>query len=131
LFEHIFFSQVTEVLSIVSPIMPPFQKVCENCHITNVTISPANNVYYNIFHSKSIVQKLGFFHGFITTNDEHVLLTIKGKWLEAIVHMTKSEFLDLPHPKQVQLLISIWIHGKFRLVTKFAFIPKSKWNTPI
>ncbi len=39
--------------------------------------------------SKSIVQKLGFLHGSITTNDEHVLLTIKCKWLEAIVHMTK------------------------------------------
>jgi hypothetical protein len=42
-----------------------------------------------------------------------MLLIIEGKWLEAIVHMTKFEFLDLPHPKQVQFLISICIHGKF------------------
>ncbi len=42
-----------------------------------------------------------------------VLLTIEGKWLEAIVHMKEFEFLDLSHPKQVQLLISINIHGKF------------------
>jgi hypothetical protein len=44
-------------------------------------------------------------------------LTIEGKWLEAIVHMKKSEFLDLPCPKQVQLFISIRIHGKFQLST--------------
>jgi hypothetical protein len=80
---------MTEMLSIVSLVMPPFQKVCENCHVANVTNSPASSVYYNTCRSKSIVQKLGFFRGSIATNDEHVLLTIKGKWLEAIVHMTK------------------------------------------
>ncbi len=78
-FEHIVISQVTKVLSRVSPVVPPFQKVCENCHVANVTISPTSSVYYNICHSKSIVQKLGFFRGSIATNDEHVLLTIKGK----------------------------------------------------
>jgi hypothetical protein len=36
--------------------------------------------------------------------------------------MTKSEFLDLPCPKQVQLLISIRIHGKFRLLTTSTLI---------
>jgi hypothetical protein len=70
-------------------------------------MSPVGGVYCNTCHSKSIVQKLGFFRGFITTTDEHVLFTIKGKWLETIVNMTKSEFLDLPHLKQLQLLISI------------------------
>jgi len=49
-------------------------------------------------------------------------LTIEGKWLEAIVHMTKSKFLDLPHPKYVQLLISICIHGNFWLSPTFALI---------
>jgi hypothetical protein len=63
--------------------MPPFQKVCGNCHVVNVTISPTYGVYYNGYHSKSTVQKLGFFRGSITTNDEHVLLISKGKWLEA------------------------------------------------
>jgi hypothetical protein len=67
-----------------------------------------------ICHSKSIVQKLNFFCGSITTNDELMLLTIEGKWFEAIVHMmTKSKFLYLFHPKQVQLFISIDIHGKY------------------
>ncbi len=61
---------------------------------------------------KSIVQKLGFLRGSIVTNDELVLLTIEGKWLEAIVPMKKFEFLDLLHPKQVQFFISIRIHGK-------------------
>jgi hypothetical protein len=31
--------------------------------------------------------------------------------------MIESEFLDLLYPKQVQLLISIHIHGKFCLLT--------------
>jgi hypothetical protein len=31
--------------------------------------------------------------------------------------MTKSKFFDLPHPKQVQLFISICIHGKSCLST--------------
>jgi len=58
----------------------------------------------------------------MVTNDEFVLLTIKCKWLEAIVHMTESQFLDLPRPKQVQLFISIRIHGKFCLSTTSGFI---------
>jgi hypothetical protein len=49
-----------------------------------------------------------------------VLLTIKGKWLKAIVHVIEFEFLDLPCPKQVQFLISIHIHGKNHLSTTFA-----------
>ncbi len=122
LFEHIvLFFQVIEVLSIINPSALPFQKVCGNCHVTNVTISPMGGVYYNAC-SKSTVQKLNFLHGSIATNDELVLLTIEGKWLEVIVYMTKSEFLDLPHPKQIQLLISIRIHDKFRLLTTFAIV---------
>jgi hypothetical protein len=66
--------------------------------------------------------KIGFLCGSIVTNDEHVLLIIESKWLEAVVHMTKSEFLDLLCPKQVQLLISIHIHDKFRLLITFAFV---------
>jgi hypothetical protein len=122
LFEHIVFSKVTRVLSITIPIAPPFQKVCENCHVANVTISPTCNVYCNTCCSKSIVKKLGFLHGSITTNDEHMLLIIKCKWLEAIVHMTEFKFLDLPCLKQVQLFISICIHGKFHLLTTSALV---------
>jgi hypothetical protein len=36
--------------------------------------------------------------------------------------MIESEFLDLPHPKQVQLLISICIHGKFESSPKSTFV---------
>jgi hypothetical protein len=61
-----------------------------------------------LFKIKS--SKLSFLHGSIATNDELVLLTIEGKWLEVIVHMIESEFMDLLHPKQVQLLISIIHH---------------------
>ncbi len=71
------------------------------------------DVHCNTCHSKSMVQKLGFLRGSIITNDEPLLLTIEGKWLQAIVHIIESEFLDLPCTKQVQLLISIHIHGKF------------------
>jgi hypothetical protein len=57
-----------------------------------------SGVHCNACCPKSMVQKLSFLHGSIATNDELVLLTIEGKWFEAIVHMTKSKFLDLPHP---------------------------------
>jgi hypothetical protein len=69
-----------------------------------------------------MVQKLGFLCGSIVTNDEHVLLTIEGKWLEAIAHMKKIEFLDLLCTKQVQLLILIGIYGKFDLSTTFDLV---------
>jgi hypothetical protein len=55
-----------------------------------------------------------------------VFLIIENKWLEAIVHMTESEFLDLPCPKQVQFFISIHIHGKFHLLTTFALVSFQK-----
>jgi hypothetical protein len=64
-----------------------------------------------------MIQKLGFLCGSITTNDELVLLTIEGKWLETIVHMIESKILDLPHLELVQFLISIHIHGNFQLLT--------------
>ncbi len=58
------------MLSIARLVVPPFQKVCGNYHIIDVTISPIGGVYCNIFHSKSMVQKLVFLRGFITINDE-------------------------------------------------------------
>jgi hypothetical protein len=87
------------VLSIASPTTPPFQKARGSCHVTNVNIYPTCGVYCNICHSKSTIQKLSFFRGYIVTNDELVFLIIESKWLEAIMHMTESEFLDLPCPK--------------------------------
>jgi len=98
-FEHFFFPQVTGMLSIASPITLPFQKVCANFHVVDITISLTCGVYCNAYRSKSMIQKLGFFPGSIVTNDELVLLTIEGKWLETIVHMTKSKFLDITCPK--------------------------------
>jgi hypothetical protein len=53
-------------------------------------------------------------------------LTKKGKWLEAIVHMTESEFLDLLRLKQVQLLILTHIHGKICLLTTSTFVGLKK-----
>jgi hypothetical protein len=50
---------------------------------------------------KSKVYKSGFLRGSITTIDGPILSTIEGEWLEAIVHITKFEFLNLVHPKQV------------------------------
>jgi hypothetical protein len=124
------------MLSIVSPTTLPFQKICGNCHVANVIIFPTSSVYCNACRSKSTIQKLSFLCGSIATNDEHMLLIIKGKWLEAIVHVIKSEFLDLPCPKQVQFLNSIHIDGKFCLLSTYAlasfqediqqFIPQAK-----
>ncbi len=72
-FEHIFFlSQVTIMLFIASLVVPPFQKVRGNCLVANVTISSTSGVYCNVYHSKSMVQKLDFLCGSIVTNDEHV-----------------------------------------------------------
>jgi len=51
-----------------------------------------------------------------------MLLTIEGKWLEAIVHMIESKFLDLPSSKQVQLFISIHIYSKFCLLITSALV---------
>ncbi len=89
------------MLFIASSVAPPFQKSmwklsCSKCHH-----SPIGGVYYNTYCLKSTIQKLGFLCGSIATNDELVLLTIEGKWLKAIMHMTKLEFIDLLHPKQV------------------------------
>ncbi len=67
------------LLSITSPVAPPFQKVCANCHVANFIISPMDGVHCNVYHSKLMVQKLGFLRGSIATNDELVLLTIEGK----------------------------------------------------
>ncbi len=75
--------------------------MCENRHEVDVIIFPTGGVHCNACRSKSMVQKLGFLHGFIITNDEPMLLTIDGKWFEIIVHMIESEFLDLLRPKQV------------------------------
>jgi len=53
------------------------------------------------------------FHGFIVTKNEIMLITIDDKLLEAIMHMIKATFLNLPHLKQVQLFVLIRICGKF------------------
>ncbi len=60
------------MLFIASLVAPPFQKVCGNCYVANVTISSTSGVYFNVNHSKSTVKKLGFLCDSIVTNDEHV-----------------------------------------------------------
>jgi hypothetical protein len=82
-----FFFQVTGVLSILSLVAFPFQKVCENCHVMDVIISPTCGVHCNLsFKINSSIFFL-FFCGSITTNDEPMLLTIEGKWFETIMHI--------------------------------------------
>jgi hypothetical protein len=78
--------------------MPPFQKLCGDCHVADVIIFPMGGVHCNAYCSKSTIQKLNFLRGSIVINNEPMLLTIEGKWLETIVRMTKFEFSDLPHP---------------------------------
>jgi hypothetical protein len=105
---------VIGVLSITSPTTPPFQKMCGNSHVTNVIICSTSDVHYNAYHSKSKVHQSSFLQGSIVTNDGIILLTIEGKWLEAIVHMIEFDFLNFIHQKQVQLLILICVCGKFQ-----------------
>jgi len=108
---------VIRVLFITNLATLPFQKMCGNRHVTlNVIICSTCDVHCNVCHSKSKVHKSSFLWGSIATNDGHILLTIKGKWLETVVHMIEIEFLNLAHPKQVQLLISICLCGKFQLL---------------
>jgi hypothetical protein len=59
-------------------------------------------------------------HGSITTNDEHMLITIDGKWLEAFVHIPKATFLNLPYLIQIKLFICIY--AKFLLSPTSTFI---------
>jgi hypothetical protein len=63
-FNIMFFFKVIGVLCITSLTTPPFQKVCVNCHVAYVIISPTRGVHYNACCSKSMVQKLGFFSWF-------------------------------------------------------------------
>jgi hypothetical protein len=50
------FFYVTKVLSIDSPVTPPFQKLCENCHVVNVIISPMGGVHSNVGFQEDIQQ---------------------------------------------------------------------------
>ncbi len=47
---------MTKVLSIDSPVTPPFQKLCENCHVVNVIISPMGGVHSNVGFQEDIQQ---------------------------------------------------------------------------
>ncbi len=115
LFEHIvFFFKWPECCPQLALLHLHFKKYV--CHVVDIIISPTGDVHCDTCHSKSMVQKLGFLHGSIITNDELLLLTIEGKWLEAIVHMIESNFFNLACPKEIQLLISIRIHGKFLII---------------
>jgi hypothetical protein len=58
----VFFFQVIGVLSIASLVVLPFQKVCGNCHIADVIISPMGSVHCNACHSKSTIRLSLWFH---------------------------------------------------------------------
>jgi len=51
-----FFFQVIGMLSITSHVMPPFQKICGNCHLAIVTIFPTCGVYCTAYCSNSTIQ---------------------------------------------------------------------------
>jgi len=90
--------QVIWVLSIANFITYPFEKMCGNYLVADVIICLTSDVHYNA----------------------HILLTTKGKWLEAVVHIIEFEILNLFCPKQVQLFISICVCGKLQLWPTFA-----------
>ncbi len=60
-FNIIYILQVIGVLCIVIFTTFPFQNLFTNCHVVNVIISPTCGVHYNVCHSKSMIQTLGFF----------------------------------------------------------------------
>jgi hypothetical protein len=104
------------VLSITNLATPPFQKVCGNHRVANIIISLTNDVHCNVCCSKPKDINSKFLCATILTSEKHMLLTIEGKWLETIKHMIEFTFLVSLRQKQVQLLISIWICGKFYLL---------------
>jgi hypothetical protein len=96
LIQNLHFLKLIKVLSIIAnPMAPPFQKVCGNYCLIDIIISPTGDVYSNACCSKSKVVKFEFMCATIITSEEPMLLTIKGKWLEAIVHMCLCFWLYL------------------------------------
>jgi hypothetical protein len=86
------------------------KKVYGNCHVTDVIICSMGDVHYNVCCSKSKAHKLGFLWGSIATNDEPILFTIEGKWLEIIVHITSLNSWIWP------------IQNKFNSSFQFVFV---------
>jgi hypothetical protein len=52
---------MTGVLSIVNLVAPPFQKVCGNCHVMDVIISPTGNFIVTLIVQNQQFQKSSFF----------------------------------------------------------------------
>ncbi len=44
--------QVIGMLSIISLMAPPFQNICETCHVMDIIISPIGDVHCNVYCSK-------------------------------------------------------------------------------
>jgi hypothetical protein len=84
--QNLHFFQVIRVLSVIASLMaPPFQNFCGNYYLINIIISSTNDVYCNACCSKSKAVKSELLHVTIITNEEPMLLTIKGKCLETLL----------------------------------------------
>jgi hypothetical protein len=79
------------------------------------------NIIMFITHQR-VHESMPLLHGSIITNDERMLITIDGKWLEAFVHITKTIFLNLPCLIQIELFISIHTYANFLLLPTSTFI---------
>jgi len=78
--------------------------MCGNFHVLKIIKYLIGNEHCNVYYSKSKVHKsMPLLHGSIIMNDERLLITIDGKWLEAFVHITKATFLNLPCLIQIEL----------------------------
>jgi len=108
---------------VLNPTTLPLQKLCAKCHALYIVVSTTNDdVNCNLYHGKTTIKKARYLHTSIVTTEDPIIFTIKGKWLEVMVHMLETNFLILPCPKQIQLLIKTKLWGKFLFSLTFQLV---------
>ncbi len=110
------FFQVVGILFVLNPTALPLQKLCVKCHALDTIVSTTNDdVNCNVCHGKTTIKKARYLCASIATTEDPIILTIEGKWIKGVVHMLETNFLILPHPKEVQLFIKKKLLGKLLL----------------
>ncbi len=64
-----------------------------------VFVATNDNVHCNVCCVKITIKKVAYLRTLIKTIENLIILTIESKWLEAMMSMSKVNFLIQPHPK--------------------------------
>jgi hypothetical protein len=97
--------------------------MCEMSRLDIIVSTTNDDVNCNVYHGKTTIKKVGYLHASIATAKDPIILTIEGKWLEGVVHMSESNFLfyhvqnrfsSLSKPNYVAnsfflLLLNLWV----------------------